>query len=192
MRDIDVRHALYKGEIKAFLDDPNSLVVDELGLCQGDARIDIAVINGLIHGYEIKSDRDTLDRLPGQEAIYSQVLDTVTLVIGESHIDKARTMVPEWWGLTRVSESGTELVFESTRPAIQNPSPNPYSLAQLLWKAEVLHALEDTGSTKGLKSKPKKVLWAALADRLSFSELSSTVRTALKVRQTWRADRPHI
>lgn len=41
----------------------DTIIVDELPICWGDARIDLAVINGRINGYEIKSDRDTLDRL---------------------------------------------------------------------------------------------------------------------------------
>jgi hypothetical protein len=36
------------------------LVLDELGIDHGRQRADIAVINGRMTGYEIKSDRDTL------------------------------------------------------------------------------------------------------------------------------------
>ena len=35
---------------------PGTLIVEELGLCEGAVRIDVAAINGSIHGYEIKSD----------------------------------------------------------------------------------------------------------------------------------------
>ena len=44
--------------------EPNTVFLEELGLCQGDARVDYAVINGAMNGYEIKSDRDKLVRLP--------------------------------------------------------------------------------------------------------------------------------
>ena len=35
-------------------------IVDDLGLRHGVARVDVAVVNGIIHGYELKSDKDNL------------------------------------------------------------------------------------------------------------------------------------
>ena len=51
----------------------------ELGLSPFQAVQNIAVINGHLHGYEIKSERDSLRRFHRQERIYSQVLDFVTV-----------------------------------------------------------------------------------------------------------------
>jgi len=45
---------------------PDTLVIDELGLVQAKSRIDVAVINGYIHVYKIKSARQTLSRLDKQ------------------------------------------------------------------------------------------------------------------------------
>jgi hypothetical protein len=60
MREIDVRRALYKSEIRRIVEsDPTSLVVDELGVMEGKYRVDVAVINGRLHGYEIKSFRQS-------------------------------------------------------------------------------------------------------------------------------------
>jgi hypothetical protein len=64
VRDRDVRQALHRKVLKEHHGDANTLVVDELGLRHGTCRVDIAVVNGFIHGYEIKSDADTLERLP--------------------------------------------------------------------------------------------------------------------------------
>ena len=98
MRDLDIRRAL-RGEIALlYQDDPDTLVVEELGLCEGDARIDVAVINGSITGYEIKSERDTLDRLPSQMHIYSRCLTYVTVVATELHLAQIHAVVPRWWG----------------------------------------------------------------------------------------------
>jgi hypothetical protein len=49
-------------------------MLDEFGLEHGEVRVDVAVINGELHGYEIKSERDTLERLPRQVKAYSAVL----------------------------------------------------------------------------------------------------------------------
>ena len=62
--------------------------VEELGVA-GEARIDMAVLNGAFAGYEIKSERDTLRRLPGQVTAYSKVLDYCTLVVATRHASHA-------------------------------------------------------------------------------------------------------
>ena len=67
----------------------DTVFIDELGVCQGSAKIDIAVVNGQLHGYEIKSDRDSLRRLSSQAVLYSKVFDRVTLVCGERHVSHA-------------------------------------------------------------------------------------------------------
>ena len=44
----------------------DTIVLDELGLCHGDVRIDVASVNGELSGYEIKRHADTLARRPKQ------------------------------------------------------------------------------------------------------------------------------
>src|SRR5437868_15105658 len=79
--------------------EPDTLVVEELGLCQGIARVDLAVVNGNVHGYEIKSECDTLARLPGQISVYSRTLEFVTVITASAHIGNVRHRVPRWWGI---------------------------------------------------------------------------------------------
>src|ERR1700761_2097597 len=86
MRDIDVRRALLTEMDRIHPDRSDTLVVEELGICQGVARVDLAVVNGTVHGYEIKSERDTLARLKAQADIYSKALEFVTIVAAPSHI----------------------------------------------------------------------------------------------------------
>ena len=61
MRDVDVRRAVHNKILRHHHGQDDTLVLDELGLLGGDTRVDIAVVNGKIHGYELKSDRDTLE-----------------------------------------------------------------------------------------------------------------------------------
>ena len=42
----------------------SSKIFEEFRVQHGMARIDFAVINSIMHGFEIKSDLDTLERLP--------------------------------------------------------------------------------------------------------------------------------
>src|SRR5436190_20887953 len=123
VHDREVRDALHRKVLKEHHGDTSTLVLDELGLRHGTCRVDIAVVNGYLHGYEIKSDSDTLERLPSQVATYGLVLDRATLVVGERHLDKARPFVPQWWGI-KVVTAGPRggISFETAQPFAQNPA----------------------------------------------------------------------
>lgn len=185
MRDMDVRRALHARLRADHSGDQGTLILDEVGLCQGHSRVDVAVVNGAITGYEIKSDRDTLDRLPGQVEVYSKVLDHAILVTGEIHADHVRSLLPEWWGVVVASQRiGPVALEEVTKPCV-NPSPDPYAIAQLLWRPEALAALEARGLDAGVRSKPRRYLWERLAEELPLPELKSVVRRCLKAREGW-------
>ena len=66
--------------------DGDTILVEELGLCRGFVRADIAVVNGLMKGFEIKSERDTLQRLQKQVEAYSRIFDTATIVVAGRHL----------------------------------------------------------------------------------------------------------
>lgn len=187
MRDRDIRSALRERLRELHREEPDTLIIDELGLCRGTARVDVAVVNGKINGFEIKSERDTLDRLPGQQEVYSKTLDEVTIVASGHHIDKIIDAVPNWWGVEEVGLEGGEVVFKTLREPAPNPDINPLALAQLLWRDEALAALKHLGLDKGMLSKPRRALWAKLSECLTLTELSSIVRQHLKSRPNWRS-----
>jgi hypothetical protein len=64
MRDSDVRGATKAWLSAEYACDQDTRIVEEMGVWSGSVRIDIAIINGHLSGYELKSDRDTLERLP--------------------------------------------------------------------------------------------------------------------------------
>jgi hypothetical protein len=186
MHDRDIRAALHASELASHKDQPDTLVIDELGICRGKYRVDIAVVNGAMHGYEIKSDRDTLTRLESQAAAYSSVFDSMTLVVGASHTPKIWRMVPPWWGITEASAVRGRLHLQVVRQGSSNPSPDPITVAQLLWREEALMLLEARGIARGFRSARVAVIWKALADVMPFTELAAAVRHTLKTRQGWR------
>ncbi|WP_416193097.1 hypothetical protein [Nitrobacter sp. TKz-YC01] len=55
------RSALHAKRLRRVKSHPNTLVFDELDLAHARSRIDVAVINSCIRGYEIKSAKDNLD-----------------------------------------------------------------------------------------------------------------------------------
>jgi hypothetical protein len=188
MRDIDVRQALWRKVLADHIKDPRTRVVPELGVAYGEARVDIAVVNGRLHGFEIKSDSDTLARLPAQVEAYSRVFDRVTLVAGSKHITALMALIPDWWGI-KIATSGVRnaIHFSDLRATSQNPSIDGTSLAALLWRDEALGALTARG-VKAIKSKTRAQLAVLLAETLSLKELRQVVREAIKTREDWRSD----
>lgn len=191
LKDGDVRLALKKKVLHEHMRDPDTLVVDELGLLEGQSRIDIAVVNGKLVGYEIKSERDTLDRLPRQQAIYSAIFDKITLVVAESHMAAAVALVPEWWGVKcAASDPEGDIVFSLHRTPKANPSVDPRALVQLLWSNEMADLLEKIGAARGVRGKPRAALQERLVQVMNPEELGAAVRSALKGRAGWRVDAP--
>ncbi|MCJ7484334.1 MAG: sce7726 family protein [Thermodesulfovibrionales bacterium] len=168
----------------------NAMIVEEFGITHGAARIDIAVINGEIHGYEIKSDLDTLDRLPEQMRIYNSVLDKVTLVVGKKHLFEAINIVPEWWGITiaKIPSSGEKVAFYEMRLAEENPCQDKVAIASLLWREEALSILEEIDQAKGVRSKPRKTIYERLVEVVDNRELKGKILEYLFLRVNWRSE----
>lgn len=156
-----------------------------MGVWAGSVRIDIAVINGELCGFELKSDRDTLERLPTQADIYSRVFDRVELVVGKRHAEKAETIVPKWWGIVVAREDGGEISLTLKRKGETSPARDPYLIAQLLWKEEAISVMEACNLATGWRSKTVKKIHARLASELTLDDLRDQVRRVLKARGGW-------
>lgn len=187
MRDIDVRKALKRELRKQHERDADTLVLDELGLRHGAARVDVAVVNGTLHGHEIKSDSDTLERLPAQIANYGLVLDKATLVVGERHAEKAMALLPEWWGV-KIATQGPRggISFHQEKFVRMNPSVDPLAVAELLWSNEVRDILRELGFIEKELRKPRAHLYRELAAAMDVNELRDMTRSVLKRREKWR------
>ncbi len=188
LRDQDVRDALCTGVLAEHADDDDTLVLHEFGLWHGSARVDIVVINATIHGFEIKSDLDTLERLPSQAEIYNAVLDYVTIVTGIRHLDRVASIVPGWWGLAAaISDSQDTVFIESHREASANPQINPLAVAALLWRDEALSILEANGVAQGVRGKNRNAIYQRLIETVSLDCLRALIRCQLKARTGWRS-----
>lgn len=164
-------------------------IFEELGVRHGTARIDIAVINGIMHGYEIKSDKDTLQRLPEQMVEYNDVFDKITIIVGKNHLYEAIKIIPDWWGITVAKiDSSNRIVFHTIREAEKNKHQKGISIARLLWREEALSILENRNDAKGIRSKQREIVYDRLAKTLDLDTLKNHVRDALLVsREGWRS-----
>ena len=177
-----IRESLRRYLREIWTDHPDTVLMEELGLCRGRVRVDVAAVNGMLHGYEIKSDRDRLTRLPVQVRIYSQVMDRATIVVGSRYLDAAREGLPSWWGILLAEFEDDGVHFELVRTAAKNPDRDPRALVELLWRDEALGLLEDHGWDHGVRSKPRPTIWDRVCECFDVEEIAEAVRRQLRIR----------
>jgi hypothetical protein len=191
LRESDVRHLLYCTEIKERLkQSATARVVDEFQILRGEGRIDVALIDDALHGFEIKSASDRLDRLPSQQALYGKVFERITLVADERHVKEAVNMVPKHWGLIVVGMKEGKPYADTLWPAMRNKDLDKLALAQLLWREEVLELMEYFDLSSGLKRSNRKILWRHISHCLSLEQIKAFVCFKLRTRKDWRSNRP--
>lgn len=162
--------------------DENTMFIEELGVCRGQGRIDLALVNGVFRGYEIKSDRDSLRRLDRQVEFYGKVLDYGTLVVGDRHLTGAMDVVPSWWGVLGVYADQNRLRFDAVRLERKNPHRDPRSLVELLWLDDAIALLAQRGAARGVRGKPRRTVWDKVCEHFELEEIAEVVRDHLKAR----------
>jgi len=188
--DLIIRLALKEDLDKRHSQEEKLRIIEEFGVQHGTARVDLAVINGIMHGYEIKSDRDTLERLSDQAKEFSEIFDMLTLVVGKRHLYQAIHVIPEWWGIIIAKEINKgKVILQTIRDPKQNKMQKEISIARLLWKKEALEILEQRNEANGVRYKPREFVYQRLAQILKddLSTLKGFVRNALLIsRRNWR------
>ncbi|MGH7589526.1 MAG: sce7726 family protein [Gemmatimonadota bacterium] len=181
--DRSIRSALLAELAVELEGDPDVRIVQEFAVLNGGGRVDIAVIGRSLHGFEIKSDRDTLKRFPDQIRLFSAALDCVTLVVGWKHVVEAMRMIPRWWAV-RLAETDEEgrIHLTDLREPRDNPSPDPIAVASLLWRDEALGLLECCAAADGFRSKRRDLIYERLATVTAVSQLKCAVVRSLKAR----------
>lgn len=116
--------------------------IDELPT--GTTRADVVhITTQFMHGYEVKGDGDTLQRVANQLRCYGEVYDFVTFIVTEKHLPKLLPLLPEWVGILVASAGGLRV----QRAAGYNATVERAPLARLLLLAEVKQFLLARGLT---------------------------------------------
>lgn len=179
-RDVDIRQVLLADLAQKYGNKEHDLIVQEFG-CKS-ARADVAVINGSLHAYEIKSDSDSLDRLPSQIGAYEGVFEYVTLVCGRRLLDRARTAIPKWWGLQKAELNNGLVELQELRAPKLNPYQDAFALARMLWKMEALACLRKHGHRVVTSRHSADEVSRAVSRHIPIRVLTDEVRHAIKVR----------
>lgn len=186
MKDPCIRKLLKETELLHYSSDAKTRIVEELNLPVAGARVDIAVINGSMHGYEIKSASDTLKRLTSQVEAYSKVFDFLSVVTEEKYRKQITAAVPRWVGLIICSEKEGNFTAKRVRRSKPNKKQNSFYLARLLWRDELIEIL--TSNEIAFKRKDRNwILCESLAANLPTAKVSAIVRQKLKDRKGWRS-----
>ena len=187
VRDPDIRRVLISTRLKRISERRGGMIVHELGLAHAKSRIDIATITGIVHGFEIKSAQDNLERLPCQLITYVQALQKLTFVTASRHLKDVETLAPDWCGIIEVSagpRGGTKL--QTLRRSTRNPKPDLFVLAHLLWRNEAQEALACRGASKAELRAPRAVLYRQLVALASERELTEIIKISMMRRRAWR------
>ncbi|MDR6218880.1 sce7726 family protein [Deinococcus soli (ex Cha et al. 2016)] len=166
---------------------PDSLIIHEFGVYAGMHRVDVATLGEQLCGFEIKSDGDTLKRLPEQVRAYGMLFDRMTLVVGERHHDAALKLIPPWWGVIRAQARPRSVTLVQERRGRLNRGVLPGALVSLLWRGQALALLESRGLARGLRGAGRTALWDALTEHLSVTELQVEARAAIRAQRAWLA-----
>jgi len=187
MNDSEIRESFHKKMLRHQHADAETLVLDELGLMHGACRADIAIVNGRLIGYEIKSEKDSLYRLKDQITAYNAIFDGVAIIVTKRHHAAVRLSIPKHWGIilsTKGKRGGIN--FSVRRKPKKNPHVKPMSVAQLLWRNEAAEILYEIGAPKKLFKLPRRELYRHLSKQLPIEKLKITVRSYFKKRANWR------
>lgn len=141
---------------------PTDVMIDELGFSNSTAkkapdktfRADLALANGRLVGFEIKSGNDSLRRWPSQCEAYFRVFDEIWLCTHGKHLEKALSMTPNEAGIILVDDLGGMAVMRKASP---HKRLSVYDLTGLLWREE-LEALCQNHNLSFKKRDTKPVL----------------------------------
>lgn len=191
----DVRGEVSEQEIRSFVKArlprlvrslSRAFLVEEMEVCSGRARIDLAVIGDRLIGIEIKGPRDDVKRLPGQATAYSQCFDHVVLIVHESLTAKARPLIPDWWGLITGRMVDGRIRYRVVRRLRTNPSLNLERVLSLLWREEIDALLADLLGSHPKPRATKKSIRAELLAQVEPPVLHQASLRKLRERTEWR------
>lgn len=69
----------------------------------GSCKADLVILNGTASVYEIKSERDSLDRLRNQIENYKKVFATINVIAGDGHVSRVLQIIPKDVGVMSLS-----------------------------------------------------------------------------------------
>lgn len=184
LNDFGVRFLLLEELKIEYSNREDTRIINELGLDFGASRVDVAVVNNILHGYEIKSDLDNLNRLPRQIEYYNRAFERMTIVVSQTHLQKVKEMVPRWWGIKTISKDKRRLI--NVRKGRRVSYQDSELLLRLLWKKELNGFVDELNLPKVYKKYRQSQLLSIIGETADLVTIRSYVYKILKERTGWR------
>ncbi|WP_085647973.1 MULTISPECIES: sce7726 family protein [unclassified Pseudomonas] len=137
-------------EIKAALIDwleakgmvQDAVIINEMVVANWTRRADIAIANGRLYGFEIKSEADSLKRLPGQIESFSNHFDKVTIVAASKFINQVKEEYPSEIGILEAYRIQGTVKIKQVRAGKLIEIKDHASLGNLITKLELSRILK--------------------------------------------------
>lgn len=147
---------LRESEIKAALIDrlvdrgmlQNAVLINEMVVANWSRRVDLAIANGNLHAYEIKSDLDSLKRLDGQLVAYLARFDKTTVVCAPRFTSEVLRRTPAFVEVLEVGLVDKEISFKVVRRGVLRPIQDKEILAAFLLKSELAALLKNQAAAQ--------------------------------------------
>lgn len=180
MKDEDIRNLTLKQLYQQHQNDQDTRIINEMGLINGASRVDIAVVNGILHGYELKSESDNLLRLPQQIKNYNRIFERMTIVVDRKYVEQVKEIVPDWWGISTVKMDKSGL--RELRKGRKIETQDEEALLNLLWKGEYNGLIDLLGYPKSIKKMRKQQLFEIILSDKRKSTIKKYIYDALRSR----------
>jgi len=158
----------------------DAVLISEMTVANWSRRADLVLANGCLWAFEIKSEVDSLARLPGQLDTFRRYFEKLTIVVASRFEDRVTKYIPDGVGLW-VAESNGRLV-ERLRPKFTILSPE--ASISLMTARELRRLLLSWGRPITKNTRRADLVSAAMG--LSSAELASAARQAVKARHRSR------
>lgn len=158
--------------------DESSVLVSELTVDNWTHRTDLVLANGRLCGFELKSERDSLSRLPAQIKSFSRHFEKFVLVVAKKFEKRALELIKESNGVGLWIASNNGEITEKIRPRAKSISPE--ASISLITATELRRFLTANG-IKYQKASHRSDL-VNLAKKLPPNVLADGARTAIKTR----------
>lgn len=185
LREQDVKIAfidwLYK---KGLLND--ATIINEMVVANWSRRADLAVANGCLQAFEIKSDFDSLKRLDGQLEIFTSRFEKVTVVCAPKFTYEVKKKVTPEVGVIEYLHDSKGIRFKIVQRGRTSPIANKKIYINFLLKKE-LQSLLVENNIKFLSENGRSVL-ERIAENISLSKIRFFVLNAIKKRYKETSD----
>lgn len=185
LREQDIKIALIDWLFKKGLLD-NATIINEMVVANWSRRADLAVANGHLQAFEIKSDFDTLKRLDGQLETFTSRFEKVTVVCAPKFTYEVTKKVTPDVGVIEYTNTNKGISFKTIQRGRISLIGNKKIYINFLLKKELQLLLIENG--KRFLSESGREVLEHISEQVPLSKIRGFVLNAIKVRYKKTSD----